>query len=101
MKYIATLIAVSAVVLMSYAARVSYQGGNVNATTTTNLYQIGTATSDFVTEVTVVNNGTNILYVLPNVATNAVSNPLIIQGGSSYQIEGDNIMWIKIGRAHV
>lgn len=96
MKYIATLIAVSAVVLMSYAARVSYQGGTLTGTSAvTNKYQIGTQNSDFATEVSINVTGSGILYVMPNVATNAVSNPIPIRAGFPYTFEGDNIFWLS------
>ena len=95
MKKLIVLIAVSAVVLASYAARVSYQGGTVTGTTTTNLYQIGTANSDFATEVSINVTGSGILYVLPNVGTNSVVNPIPIRQGFPYTFEGDNIFFLS------
>ena len=89
------LFIVSAFALVSYAARVTYQGGTVTGTTTTNLYQIGASNSDFVTEVSINVTGSGILYVLPNVSTNAVTNAIPIRAGFPYTFEGDNIFWLS------
>ena len=93
MKKIIALLIVSAVVAVAYAGRVSYQGDEVTATTTTNKYQIGTANSDFVTEVSIKNNGANVVFVMPNVATNAVTTAIPVR--DVYTFKGDNIFWLS------
>lgn len=94
MKKIIVLLFVSACVFMSYAARVTYQGATLTATTTTNLYQIGSSNSDFATEVSINVIGSETVYVLPNVGTNDVVNPIPVRAGFPYTMDGDNIFWI-------
>lgn len=95
MKKIALLIGVSIVAITVYASRVTYQGGTVTGTTTTNLYQVGSANADFCTEVSINVTGSGVLYVMPNVATNAVVNPVPIRAGFPYTFEGDNIFFLS------